>query len=191
MLVRPLRGWDRITGPYRQTGYLEGGLSQEVRFGGPTRTLISADDSWSGCTRFGSSTWWTRTFGVSNFAMTSAACRPAWSPSSINVTLAKWAGDTDIDLVDQRQVLVALGVLDLIHSDGIDLSQNPVFEAPGDDVLDSIEDLLPGSTKGFGGFFPGQAARPAGQEQGLQIGSSVRGPIPLARWATNSTKRMI
>jgi hypothetical protein len=66
------------------------------------------------------------------------------------------AGDADIDLVDQRQGLVALGVLDFVHSDGIDLSQNSVFEAPGDDVLDSIEDLFPGSTKRFGGFFPGQ-----------------------------------
>ena len=32
------------------------------------------------------------------------------------------AGDADIDLVDQRQVLVALGILDLVHSDGIDLA---------------------------------------------------------------------
>ena len=32
------------------------------------------------------------------------------------------AGDADVDLVDQRQVLVALGVSDLIHTDGIDLS---------------------------------------------------------------------
>jgi hypothetical protein len=53
-------------------------------------------------------------------------------------------------------------IWDFVHSDGIDLSQNPVFEAPGDDVLDSIEDLFPGSTKRFGGFFPGQASRPAG-----------------------------
>jgi hypothetical protein len=52
------------------------------------------------------------------------------------------AGDADIDLVDQRQVLVALGVVDFVHYDGIDLSQNSVFEAPGDDVLDSIEDLF-------------------------------------------------
>jgi len=41
------------------------------------------------------------------------------------------AGDADIDLVDQCQVLVAPGVLGFVHSDGIDLSQNPVFEAPG------------------------------------------------------------
>src|SRR5437879_9904745 len=62
------------------------------------------------------------------------------------------------------EVLVALGVLDFVHSDGIDLSRNPVFEAPGDDVLDSIEDLCPLGTKRFGGLFPGQASRPAGQE---------------------------
>ena len=32
------------------------------------------------------------------------------------------AGDANIDLVDQRQVLVALGVLDLIDADRIDLA---------------------------------------------------------------------
>jgi hypothetical protein len=80
------------------------------------------------------------------------------------------AGDADIDLVDQRQVLVALGVLDFVHSDGVDLSQNPVFQAPGDDVFDRVENLLPGSTKRFGSFFPGQPAGPAGQEQHVGSG---------------------
>src|ERR1700730_14485482 len=70
------------------------------------------------------------------------------------------AGDADIDLVDQNEVLVALGVLDFAHSDGIDLSQNPMFEAPGDDVLDSIADLFPGSTTRFVGLLPGQVSVP-------------------------------
>ena len=82
------------------------------------------------------------------------------------------AGDADINLVDQRQVLVTLGILDLVYSDGIDLSQSPVLEAPGDHVLDRIEDLLPGSTKRFGSFFPGHPAGPAGQEQ--HVGSGQR-----------------
>ena len=80
------------------------------------------------------------------------------------------AGDADIDLVDQRQVLVALGVLDLVHSDGVDLSQNPVFQTPCDDVFDGVENLLPRSTKRLGSFFPGQAAGPAGQEQHVGSG---------------------
>src|SRR5262245_26698656 len=29
------------------------------------------------------------------------------------------AGDSDVDLIDQRQILVALGVLDFIHADGV------------------------------------------------------------------------
>jgi hypothetical protein len=53
------------------------------------------------------------------------------------------AGDADIDLVDQRQVLVALSVLDLVHSDGVDLSQNPVFQSSGDNVFDRVEKPLP------------------------------------------------
>ena len=32
------------------------------------------------------------------------------------------AGDAEIDLINQSQVLVAFGVLDLIDSDGIDLA---------------------------------------------------------------------
>ena len=86
------------------------------------------------------------------------------------LTHPEQAGDADIDLVDQRQVLVAFGVLDFVHSDGVDLAQNPVFQAPGDDVLDRVENLLPGSTKRLGSFFPGQAARPAGQEQHVGSG---------------------
>jgi len=39
------------------------------------------------------------------------------------------AVNADRDLVDQRQVLVALGVLDFVHPDGIDLSQNSVLVA--------------------------------------------------------------
>ena len=47
-------------------------------------------------------------------------------------------GDADIDLVDQRQIFVAFGVLDFVNADGVDLAQRPVLQSPGDDVLDSI-----------------------------------------------------
>ena len=52
------------------------------------------------------------------------------------------AGDTQIDLVDQGELFVALGVLDFIDADGVDLAERAVFQAPGDDVLDGIENLL-------------------------------------------------
>jgi hypothetical protein len=70
--------------------------------------------------------------------------------------------DADIDLVDQRQILVAFGVLDFVNADSVDLAQRSVLQSPVDDVLDRIENLIPGSAKGFGGFFPGKAARPTG-----------------------------
>ena len=73
-------------------------------------------------------------------------------------------GDAEIDLIDQRQVFVAFGVLDFIDADSVDLAERAVFEAPGDDMLDGVENLVPRSAKGLGGFFPGKAARPAGQE---------------------------
>src|SRR5215468_5673813 len=57
------------------------------------------------------------------------------------------AGHADIDLIDQRQVFVAFGVLDFIHADGVDLAQFAVCQSPMDDVFDSIENLIPGSAK--------------------------------------------
>src|SRR3954469_14280424 len=72
--------------------------------------------------------------------------------------------DAEIDLIDQGQVFVAFGILDFIHADGINLAQGPMLESRGDNVFDSVKDLVPGSAKRLGGFFPGKAARPAGQE---------------------------
>jgi hypothetical protein len=36
-------------------------------------------------------------------------------------------GDADIDLIDQRQIFVALGVLDFIDADGVDLAEHAVL----------------------------------------------------------------
>jgi hypothetical protein len=80
------------------------------------------------------------------------------------------AGDADVDLIDQRQILVALGVLDFIDADGVNLAQVPVFQAPSDDTFDGVENLIPGSVKGLSGFFPRKATGPAGQEQHVGLG---------------------
>src|SRR6185436_7806589 len=45
------------------------------------------------------------------------------------------AGDAQIDLVDQGEVFVPFGVLDLVDSDGVNLAEHSVFQAPGDHVL--------------------------------------------------------
>jgi len=74
------------------------------------------------------------------------------------------AGNAQIDLVDQGEVFVPFGVLDFVDSDGVNLTEHPVFQAPSDHVLHRVEDLVPGSAKRLGRFLPGKAARPAGQK---------------------------
>ena len=66
----------------------------------------------------------------------------------------KQAGDAEIDLINQGQVLVAFGVLDLIDADGVDLAEHPVLQPEGDDVFHRVEDLVPGSAKGLGRLLP-------------------------------------
>ena len=87
-------------------------------------------------------------------------------------------GDAQIDLINQCQVFVALGVLDFIDANGIDLSQGPVFQSPGDDMLDSVENLIPASTKRLGSFFPRKAAPPASQEQHIGFGQCAFAAAP-------------
>src|SRR5262245_19869047 len=70
------------------------------------------------------------------------------------------AGDADVDLVDQGQVLVAFSVLDFIDANGVDLTERAVLQSPGDDMFDRIEYLVPGSAKALCGFFPRKPARP-------------------------------
>ena len=88
------------------------------------------------------------------------------------------AGDAEIDLVDQRQVLVAFGVLDFIDSDGVDLAERAMLQPQGDDMLDGVEDLVPGSAKCLGRFLPGQSARPAGQEEHVGFGQRAFAVAP-------------
>jgi hypothetical protein len=48
-----------------------------------------------------------------------------------DLTEPKEARHAGIDLIDQRQILVPLGVLNLVHPDGVDLSEYPVLLFPG------------------------------------------------------------
>ncbi len=83
------------------------------------------------------------------------------------------AGDPLVDLVDQRQVFVAFGVLDFIHANGADRLQRAMLQAPMDDILDGVTNLVPGSVEGISGFFPRELARPAGQKQHIGSGQLV------------------
>jgi hypothetical protein len=51
------------------------------------------------------------------------------------------AANADVDLIDQRQMLVPFGVLDFIDADGVDLAERPVLETPGDNMLDRAKCL--------------------------------------------------
>src|ERR1022692_2432416 len=75
------------------------------------------------------------------------------------------ADDALVDLVDQRQIFVAFGVLDFIHADGADRFQRAMLQTPADHILDGEAHLLPESVERLGGFLPGKLARPAGQKQ--------------------------
>ena len=48
-----------------------------------------------------------------------------------------------VDLVDQRQVFVTLGIRDLIDPDRLNRSQSPMFKPPGDNEFDGLTHLLP------------------------------------------------
>jgi len=47
-----------------------------------------------------------------------------------------------------------------------------MFQSKGDDIFHSVENLFPGSAKGFSCFLPGKPSRPACQKQ--HVGSSQR-----------------
>src|SRR5438477_5496118 len=53
------------------------------------------------------------------------------------------ASDAEIDLINQRQILVPFGVLNFVHADGIDLAENTVLQPEGDNVFDGVENLFP------------------------------------------------
>jgi hypothetical protein len=57
---------------------------------------------------------------------------------------------------------VPFGVLDFIDADSVDLAERPMFQAPGDDMFDRVENLVPGCAKGLGRLFPSQPPRPTG-----------------------------
>src|SRR2546430_1665217 len=55
----------------------------------------------------------------------------------------KQAGDAEIDLVNEREILVPFGVLDLVNADSVDLAEHPVLQPEGDDMFHGIENLFP------------------------------------------------
>jgi len=66
----------------------------------------------------------------------------------------KKAGNFQINLVDQGEVFVPFGVLNFIDAYGVGLAERSVFQPPGDDMFDRVEDLVPGGAKGLRPLFP-------------------------------------
>ena len=88
------------------------------------------------------------------------------------------AGAILLDLVDQGQVLVALGVLDLVDTDGPDRTQVAMLQAPLHNILYRLADLVPRGAERHGGFLPGQFASPMGQKHHVGLGQLVLADRP-------------
>jgi len=69
-----------------------------------------------------------------------------------------------IDLVDQRQIFVALGVLDLVDADGPDWTEAAMLQPPRDHILHRLTDFVPVGAERHGGFLPGELAGPVRQK---------------------------
>ena len=82
-------------------------------------------------------------------------------------------GTAPVDLIHQGQIFVPFAALNLIHANGTNRSQDAMLQAPGDQIRHRVVDLVPGSTKFFGGFLPGKFARPMSQEMHVNPGRGV------------------
>jgi hypothetical protein len=49
---------------------------------------------------------------------------------------------------------VPFGVLNFIDANGVDLAERPVFQTPGDNMFNRVENLVPGGTKCLRRLFP-------------------------------------
>jgi hypothetical protein len=53
-----------------------------------------------------------------------------------------------------------------------------MFQTPGDDMLDRVENLVPRSAEYLGRFLPGKPTRPAGQKEHVGFGQSAFAVAP-------------
>lgn len=82
------------------------------------------------------------------------AVKNPWKDSMVPSRPTRADGDAEVDLINLRQILVPFGVLDFIDADSVDLAGRPMFQAPGDDMFDRVENLVPRCTKGLRRFLP-------------------------------------
>ena len=53
------------------------------------------------------------------------------------------ASEARVDLIDQGEVLVAFGILDLVHTDGRNRTQGAMGQAPVHDILHGVANRVP------------------------------------------------
>jgi|LakMenEpi03Aug12_release.lakeMendotaPanAssembly.Ray.scaffolds.fasta_scaffold11791_9 hypothetical protein len=69
-----------------------------------------------------------------------------------------------VDLVDEREIGLAVAPLDLIDADGLYAREVPMGKAPFDRVFYGAKHVVPGRVECVGGLLPGEPLGPAGQE---------------------------
>lgn len=82
------------------------------------------------------------------------------------------------DLVDEGEVFMPLGVLDLIDPNGPDRAERAVSEPPRHHIFHRLADLVPSCVERHGGFPPRQQARPMGEKQHIGDGQLVLADRP-------------
>src|SRR5216684_6453755 len=83
------------------------------------------------------------------------------------------ASQVRIDLIDQGEVLVAFGILDLVNTDGRNRTQGAMCQAPVHDILHGVANRVPRGAERFSSFLPGQFARPASQKDHVGFGEGM------------------
>jgi len=90
------------------------------------------------------------------------------------------------DLVDQGQIFMALGVLDLVDADGLDRTEAAMFQPPRHYILDRLADFVPAGAERQGGFLPGQFAGPVRQKHHVGLGQVVLADCPRQLFDPNA-----
>ena len=87
-------------------------------------------------------------------------------------------GTAGLDLVYQRQVVVAPAIGDFVDTNGPDLIEAAMGKPPLDDVLHGIVDLLPAGMKAAGRLLPRELSGPVRQVHHVGLGQGVLADAP-------------
>lgn len=69
-----------------------------------------------------------------------------------------------LNLIDQGEMFMPFGILDLVDADRADLTQIAMRKSPLHDVLDGVKYFIPRCAERNRGFLPRELSRPMGQK---------------------------